>query len=69
MATACSALVTAETWVEDVDAVLVLVDHALQPAHLALDAAQPLVDRFLLVAGRFFTEEGDSPPALVRYWQ
>jgi hypothetical protein len=27
---------------EDVDAVLVLVDHALQPADLTLDAAQPV---------------------------
>src|SRR5438874_437652 len=35
--------------VEDVDAVLVLVDHPLQAAHLAFDTTQPLVDRFLVV--------------------
>ena len=48
-ATACSALVAAEIWVEHVDAVRVLVDHALQPADLALDPAQPLLDGFLVV--------------------
>ena len=35
---------------EDVDAVLVLFDHPLQPADLALDAAQPLEVRVLLPA-------------------
>ena len=38
------------TCVEDVDAVRVLVDHALQAAHLALDAAQPLLDVVLVRA-------------------
>ena len=34
---------------EDVDAVAVLVDHALDAPHLAFDPAQPLLDRFLVV--------------------
>ena len=41
-ATVCSALVDRGDLGEDVDAVGVLVDHALEAAHLALDAAQPL---------------------------
>src|SRR6202034_1749447 len=35
---------------EDVDAVAVLVHHPLQTSHLALDTAQSLLDRFLVVA-------------------
>ena len=33
---------------EDVDAIGVLVDHALQPAHLALDAPQAVEDRLVV---------------------
>ena len=36
--------------VEDLDAVLVLAHHPLQPSHLSLDAAQPPVDGVLVVA-------------------
>src|ERR1700722_1957813 len=32
-----------------IDAIAVLVHHALQPPHLPFDATQPLLDRFLLV--------------------
>ena len=35
---------------QDVDAVALLVDHLLDPAHLPLDPAQPLADRVLVVA-------------------
>ena len=47
---------------EDVDAVGVLVDHPLEAAHLALDAAQPLEDVVLgvVVAGR--RAHGDTLP-------
>ena len=40
-ATDCSALVIGGDLGEDVDAVLLLVDHPLQAARLALDATQP----------------------------
>ena len=33
---------------EDVDAVAVVLDHALDPAHLALDAVQPADERLLV---------------------
>jgi hypothetical protein len=36
---------------EDVDAVLLLLDHPLQSADLALDATQPLEDLVLVVVG------------------
>src|SRR6476646_1313501 len=36
--------------VEDVDAVALLLDHPLDPAHLALDPVQPLFERVLLPA-------------------
>jgi hypothetical protein len=48
-ATAWSAPVAADTWVQHVDAVPVLLHHALQAADLALDAAQPVEDRILVV--------------------
>ena len=35
---------------QDVDAVAVVVDHALDPAHLSLDAVQALLERVLVVA-------------------
>src|SRR3954468_5230793 len=34
---------------QHVDAVLILIDHPLQPADLALDPAEPLEDRLLVV--------------------
>ena len=48
-ATACSALVGGGDLGQHVDAVGVVVDHALHAADLTLDAAQPLLDRTLLV--------------------
>ena len=41
-ATDCRALVAADTWSQDVDAVLVFLDHALQSPDLTFDPAQPL---------------------------
>ena len=50
---------------EDVDAVLVFFDHPLQPADLALDAAQPLQIRVLLagVARHASTVRQPAEPA------
>jgi hypothetical protein len=50
---------------QDVDAVLVVLDHALEPSHLALDAAQPLQIRVLLagVARHASTVRQPAEPA------
>src|SRR5664279_4680264 len=44
---------------EDVDAVAVVLDHLLDPAHLALDPVQALDERVLV--GRIAVHHADSP--------
>src|SRR5437016_4655388 len=48
--------------IEDLDAVLVLLHHALQPADLTLDPSQPLLDSVLPIAVSRHRLEHTPPP-------